>query len=172
MSFEQEKTAAESLVPPRPNLGPEPWPEPSGWPGTRGWAGLVVALIVAAVAWRAVRRRTAGAAVAVEAGPPPDDRDQSPGRRLIAASEVVRTALIEAFGPAWGSRTTEEVADDPTLAGRLDPAEVDRLVGLLREADRVKFGSAEPDAADDWEVWASGLASALAAGATSRRIGP
>jgi hypothetical protein len=169
MSLAQEATSATGLDPPRPNLGPEPWPEAPTGPGVWAWAGLT--LVVAALGWRMLRKRTPGPTPQGQASPIPTEPERSPSQRLVESSEAVRVALIGAFGPSWGSKTTEEIAADPALAGRLDPAEVDRLIELLLQADRVKFGSAEPDEAGDWEAWALGFASVLAAGATSRNIG-
>ena len=171
MIADQAEPSAESLVPPRPNLGPEPWPEPSRWPGAAGWWGAGLGLIVLILLLRARRRRKAKAPVPDEPPSRPVDSDGSPRQRLIASSEVVRGALIGAFGPAWGSKTTEEIGDDPTLLERFDPDQVDRLVAFLKGADRVKFASAEPETLDDWEAWASAFASGLAAGATSRGNG-
>ncbi len=85
--------------------------------------------------------------------------DGSPGQRLIASSEAVRGALIEAFGPAWGSKTTEEIGDDPALLERIDPDQVERLVAFLKGADRAKFASVEPDSLEDWEAWAASFVS-------------
>jgi MYXO-CTERM domain-containing protein len=166
----QEETSAESLVPPRPNLGPEPWPDSPRWPGAAGWWGVGLALICLLILWRRRRRKTRPA-VLVDLETTAIDPDSSPRQRLIASSEVIRSALIGTFGPAWGSKTTEEIDADPTLLERFEEAEIDRLVAFLKSADRAKFASAEPELVDDWEEWTASFVSGLAAGATSRSIG-
>lgn len=169
MTPDQEAGEAETLVPPRPNLGPEPWPEGTGWPGLAGWAGAGLALVLALAIWSRRRRRSRKGAPETS-GPIalPGEVDPTPRQRLIASSEVVRGALIGAFGPAWASKTTEEIAEEPGLAGRFDPPEVERLLAFLRLADRVKFAEAEPGTADDWEDWAGAFLSSMGAGTTSR----
>jgi hypothetical protein len=171
MNGEQEPTSAETLVPPRPNLGPEPWPEPSRWSDAAGWwgASLALILLILLALWR--RRRRGRSARPIEPPSPSIDPDGPPRQRLIASSEVIRGALIGAFGPAWGSKTTEEIGDDPSLGERIGAAEVERLVAFLRLADRAKFASSEPESPDDWEAWSAGFVEGLAAGATSRSIG-
>jgi hypothetical protein len=170
MIANQPDASAESLVPPRPNLGPEPWPESSRWPGPLGWSGAGLALAFLLILWRRRRRNTRSAAPEnLEAAT--IDPDRSPRQRLIASSEVVRSVLMDAFGPAWGSKTTEEIGDDPTLLERFDQAQANRLVTFLKVADRVKFASAEPDQVEDWESWASSFVSGLAAETKSKTIG-
>jgi hypothetical protein len=164
----QEETKGESLVPPRPNLGPEPWPEPDRWPGAVWW-GPGLALLV--VYWIGRRRRKAKPVISGEIQAEPVESDGSPRQRLIAASEVVRSALIGAFGPAWGSKTTEEIGADRTLLEFIEPDEVARLLGFLKGADRAKFASGEPDWPDDWEAWVASFVEGLGAGASSRSIG-
>jgi hypothetical protein len=131
------------LVPPRPNLGPDPIPGPSSTP-----ALVLVALLLALAAWRGVRwvrrRRLRGGRAAHPIMP--DIPAGSPRDRLIAGSEAVREALAARFGPAWGAKTTEELADRPELADRLGAERTARLVALLEAADRAKF--ADPDGLD------------------------
>jgi hypothetical protein len=171
MIASQKEASAESLIPPRPNLGPEPWNEAPQWPAAAGWVGSGLALICLFILWLRRRRRKAASVMPDAPRVPLVDPEGSPGQRLIASSEFVRSALIGAFGPAWGSKTTEEIGDDPTLLGRFDRAEVERLIGFLKSADRVKFASVEPILVDDWEAWATSFVSRLAAGAPSRGTG-
>ena len=57
----------------------------------------------------------------------------------------VREALIARFGPAWGAKTTEEIAAEPGLAAALGPERAAQLVRFLHAADRAKFaGDARP----------------------------
>jgi len=171
MIANQPDASAESLVPPRPNLGPEPWPDVHRWPVAAGWWASGLLLIFLFMLWWRRSRRKARLLVPADLRVPSIDPYGSPRQRLIASSEVVRSALMGAFGPAWGSKTTEEIGEGPTLLERLDQAQVDRLVLFLKVADRVKFALDEPDQVEDWEAWASSFASGLAAGAISKRIG-
>jgi len=158
-----DATSGESLVPPRPNLGPEPWPESSPWAGNIVFlVGFVVVLLIG---W--IRRKPRSIPPAKDHAPAVDF-DRSPVQRFVALSEAVRGALLARFGPAWGSKTTEEIGGDPALVSRLDPNDRDRLVAFLELADRVKFGSTEPESLDDWETWASAFVASVKAGATSR----
>ncbi|HWE36861.1 MAG TPA: hypothetical protein VG406_09875 [Isosphaeraceae bacterium] len=161
---------AAPLIPPRPNLGPEPWAE-EGNP--RGWvAWSVVALVVlAAVAVIVARRRGAKRRktskrqmVNISNGSLPTE----PRERLVAWSGRARGALVGRFGAAWGARTTEEIAADEALASLLDPGRFEGLVRLLRQADRAKFAGIGDDQGEDWEPWVAAFVAELAAGATSR----
>jgi hypothetical protein len=172
MASDAESTQSEGLVPPRPNLGPEPWPVPPGWTATAGWWVWSLALLLLIAGWRWRRGRSkAGSAGRASSPDPSLELDLSPRRRLIASSEAVRAALIGAFGPGWGSKTTEEIAAEPILAERLDPEEVGHLIEFLRQADRAKFAEDESYRFDDREEWVGSFVSAMAAGATSRIIG-
>jgi hypothetical protein len=169
MAPEQEAGGAETLVPPRPNLGPEPWPDAPGWLGVAGWWGSGLALMLLLVLWRRRRRRSrAGSSSLASPIDLPAEVEPTPRQRLITASVDVRGALIGAFGTTWASKTTEEIADEPKLAERFDPPEVERLVAFLRLADRVKFAEAEPSTPEDWEAWAIDFVSGLGNGATPR----
>jgi hypothetical protein len=183
------ETAA--LVPPYPNLGPEPMEE--GGPVVGWWlAAAALALgLSAIVAVLALRRRQGrahkvGGSTAKSSPPLPCPGDETDGReRLIALAEAVRAALVARFGEGWRAKTTEEVADAPDLRDALGPDAAARLVTFLRLADLAKFsgdrfdaegapdaGQREPAA---WYGSAAGLVSALAtpacggaAGARSR----
>ncbi len=163
MRERQGPEAEGPLIPPRPNLGPEPWPEPQGSTG-RAVGGLFALIgLVLLLAWRWRRRRKSDNLARqspVEAAL--DGADDDPRRRLIDSAEVARGALIAAFGPAWRSKTTEEIADDTRPPARFEPAEIARLVALLRLADRVKFASADPGPTDDWEAWSARFATRAA----------
>jgi hypothetical protein len=179
-----EPTLAKAvLVPPRPNLGPEPLP--------RRLDTLELALIVAAaalglmglaVALRRLGRQRRGmgpdpARPTLPEGPFATRREQ-----MAAWSGVVRETLSLRFGDRWRARTTEEIASDPGLAEALGPEAAARLVRFLAESDRAKFDDREglqsplsgdpPGPGLDLD-WVAGFiaASVPAAGARSRITG-
>lgn len=164
------QTKANPLVPPRPNLGPEPWAdEPAG----RGWtvaAGAGLAAL-AATAWLLARRRRKRRRIANDqmTNEQKNDAADGPGGRLAAWSGKARGALVERFGPAWGARTTEEIAADEGLAAALSAARFEGLVRLLREADRAKFAGVDGDQGEDWEDWVAAFVAELEAGAAGAR---
>ncbi|MEW4569749.1 hypothetical protein AB1L88_17945 [Tautonia sp. JC769] len=167
---------AEPIVPPRPNLGPEPWPDPA--PGGE-WAPVALALLIGLLAAglglgfrsrsrRRARRRAGGPGG--DRGPSSRQSGSSPEDRRIRRAEVLRDALVNAFGPSWNAKTTEEIGADPALPARLGPEASARAVAILAEADRAKFAgpSAGPpadggDEDDDDDRGLDGLLSSLAA---------
>ncbi len=161
----QEEAKAESLVPPRPNLGPEPWPEPTRWPGPAGWSGLAALVVVFGVGLRLrnLHRSLRKVSESLNSSIVADGLGASPRERLISNSEQVRDALIRTFGPSWGSKTTEEISQGAGLVERLDPAELGRLIEFLKLADRAKFAEAALETEEDWEAWSSGIVAQLSA---------
>ncbi len=178
-----EPTAANAL-PPRPNPGPDPWPEPDGWGDVLTFAGLALILTLAlsfAFVARRIRHRRDRAAATSEAlegqADGSEDAPVSPTQRLIETARTVRDALSARYGPAWESKTTEEIAialndlaqdnqdpergasegqngvdstdvsDDPDPVLPLD--DVRTLVDLLRQADHARFRVATPAEPDD-----------------------
>lgn len=162
-------TTPAAIAPPRPNLGPEPWSDPPGWGPALVPAAISLGFALILARWL-LRRRRAAKADAVR-GPSPAEAvvevDPSPRRLLIASSESVRTALIAAFGPTWGSKTTEEVAADLAVVERLGSERAKALVGFLRLADRAKFAGDESLAAEGAMSWAAGFVEALTAEAAA-----
>ena len=164
---------AGALVLPRPNLGPVPWSEPAPpWtPIGLAGAGMLAAAGAALVLRRWLRTRHLRRNLA-EHDPALDGPEaDAPDRRLIASSRAVRAALIAAFGPTWGSRTTEEVARDPDLAARLGPAAAGALVDYLRRVDHAKFAGDEAEDADHWIAAARAILAELARRPPPRRAG-
>jgi hypothetical protein len=155
---------AESLVPPRPNLGPEPWPEARSGRGTVLWLGLAVGFVLLMAGLRVWKQRRSrwirnAAATSIHLE---NHAEPSPRERLIAISEQVRDALIRTFGAPWGSKTTEEIGRGSALIERLEPTEVDRLIVFLKLADRAKFAEGEPELLEDWEAWSTAIVARLA----------
>jgi hypothetical protein len=174
-----ESTLAKAvLIPPRPNLGPEPLP--------RRLSTVELTLVVAAVLLGLLgllrglsrlrrRGRPRGAQadrLALPEGPFVTRREQ-----MAAWSGAVREAMALRFGTQWRARTTEEIEADAALAEALGPEHAERLVRFLAASDRAKFDDREglqsplPDDSPGLELdWLGGfVASSLpAAGARSR----
>ncbi len=158
------------LVPPRPNLGPEPWPEARVQERLALMvaigAGVVLLLFVAA--WLLRRRRPGGAKPSSgEAGPQP--AGDSPRARLLRLVVELRRALRQNFGPSMMARTTEELASDPELREALGDEQFESLVGLLARTDRWKFAPlSQDDPAESLEDEIQ-VCMALSTSLTSRR---
>jgi len=161
------------LTPPRPNLGPEPWRDE---PASALWIWLALAAAAClTIATVRRRRRTAGVPAFAQA-----EFNESPEVRLVALSDGLRAVLAARLGPAIRARTTEEIAADPRLAGRLDAEDLGRLAVILGACDRVKFSGPGADEAyrdrlPEWAQWAGSLDARFAAssrGADVRRQSP
>ena len=85
------------LVPPRPNLGPEPWSEErsSLWPLLG--VGLVLAALLAAAVWMISRRRRKRRAVSP---PQPVTSLDTPDAQLLSLAVQARETLATRFGPS------------------------------------------------------------------------
>ncbi len=159
-----------TLVPPRPNLGPEPSTNrPCRGAGSPRLA-IAITLLVAWI-WRRLLRRPGATGRGPAARPvafyPTANQDD-----VVALAETARAALVARFGAPWRARTTEEVAADSGLVEALGAGTVERLVALLRAADRSKFAVESPDLQrdDDAEAWALWVASFVAAAGASSTI--
>lgn len=135
---------AESLAPPRPNLGPEPL-EPGAILIQLASVLLIGAFILAALfalwRWRSRHRITS---------PTKPMIDDSPEARLIALRERARTILAARFGPTVRARTTEELADDARMAEALGNDNLVQLANLLHAGDRALFDrDSATEAGDD-----------------------
>ena len=161
-----------ALVLPRQNLGPEAWAEPMP---TWGWTELVLGLLVtSSLLGLAINRRRArlrrealGSNADLD---PVTDAILTPSRRLIASSSAVRLALIAEFGPTWGSRTTEEIAIDPTLTARLGSENAAKIVAYLQRVDRAKFADEEFVDVNEWIDSARDALSGLKPSLTRRSV--
>ncbi len=144
------------LVPPRPNLGPEPWTEPEVTPWLPLALGLA-ALAVLLLAWlrRRGARRVRGAVPATD-GPA---ADPTPRDRLVGLSETIRDALTAQFGHSCRAKTTEELSADERLAQLLGPDGFRELIQFLDRIDRLKFAPDRPgengeDLDEAFRTWA------------------
>ena len=158
------------IVLPRPNPGPEPWPE--GVNPLLGWLSLAFAPVVLIVAWRFRRARRSrprppdASSSAMEGSPTVPARD-----RLLGLAQAGREAMADRLGPTWGAMTTEEIAG--SISG-VDPAARTAALHLLDAADRVKFAGfeIEPGYFARAEAWAAeALAGLRPEGARSTRNG-
>lgn len=172
----QPGSADEPLLPPRPNLGPEPWQASNGidFGDTVVLALIVLILVsVALLAWRR-RHRSHRRATTKTPGLILESESLTPADRLVARAEAVREGLIAAFGPGWAARTTEEVAAAPELSHRIGADRASQVVALLTEADRAKFAGGEAsltqgetEEADRWVVEVVEALSATGASSTT-----
>jgi hypothetical protein len=164
---------ARSLVPPRPNLGPETWPKAVPLAGI--WLALLISAsaLLAWVLWRLVRR---GAARPGQGLATPDSADVTPRGRLVALSTSTKNALASRFGPAWRAKTTEELAAEPALREMLGPEPLQELIQFLDRIDRLKFAPERPnqdrqslhEELADWNPRIAGLISRIQAKTNGR----
>ncbi len=167
------------LVPPRPNLGPEPLPPSRLSTGPLVLGGLALAFLIAiALVARRRRRPRRSRTTATQAPPRARNGDpSSPRDRMIDWSDAVREALVARFGPAWRAKTTEEIAVEDALVPALGDEQAALLVRFLAAADRLKFAqegepAREPAAhsVEDWEPWVAAFV-IPEAGASSKTKG-
>jgi Domain of unknown function (DUF4381) len=131
------EVSPKGLVPPRPNLGTEPWPSEPPIVLYLSTAGLVIALaIVGLFLWRLRRRRSRTAPRSLPTAIAPD---ASPRGQMVALSASLRDALTHQFGTSWRAKTTEELATDSRLEELLGIDELKELSRFLDHVDQLKF---------------------------------
>jgi hypothetical protein len=130
-------TAPGGLVPPRPNLGPEPWSE-SQSPQV-ALIALTLLVLMAAAAIYAIWRRRRNARRNDDKRPPVDRPDATARERLIGLSGSLREALSDRFGPAYRARTIEELFADSQLGEALGVEPLEQLTHFLVQVDQLKF---------------------------------
>ena len=155
---------ARVLVPPRPNLGPEPWSEErsSLWPLLG--VGLVLAALLAGAVWIISRRRRRRRAVST---PQPVASLDTPDAQLLSLAVQARETLVTRFGPSLRARTTEEISNDAVVKEALGDDHFQSLIRLLSTADHWKFASAPENGQTEslleelphWSAWQSTLLS-------------
>ncbi len=166
---------ARSLVPPRPNLGPETWPKTVPLAGY--WIALSIAsaVLIAWALWRFVRR---GAARPGQGALAIDSADVTPRGRLVALSTSTKNALATRFGPTWRAKTTEELAAEPALSEMLGPEPFQELIQFLDRIDRLKFAPERPnqhrqslqEELADWNPRIAGLITKIQAKPNGRHV--
>lgn len=154
-----ETSLSTPILPPRPNLGPEPLGEPR-WPVEFLAIVLVLLVLLGVLAWRLRLRREKFRRKPRTITPESTiDREADVSAESTELPDLVRQcrrALVARFGNHLGARTTEEIGKDPELAEHLGHELVGELVQLLQEADRIKFaGISAPVASEHWRRWAS-----------------
>ena len=158
------------ILPPRPNLGPEPWPVSDD---SALWWLLSAVPVGLFVAWWCVRRRQV-AETGKQAAPRINSAAVTASDSLIHLTDQVREAMSRHLGSSWGAMTTEEIAIElPRIEG-IDPSLCSRTIVYLLAADSAKFAGGEilSDRFAEAELWAAELLSALSkAGARSSQSG-
>jgi hypothetical protein len=128
---------ARGLVPPRPNLGPEPWSASKSVIPFTLFAAIVISVLLAWFVRRVLVRRRLGKQVGELSNQ--DLPDSSPRGQLLAHSAALRDVLAHQFGSSWRAKTTEELAGEPGLAHRLGFDQLTELIRFLDQTDRLKF---------------------------------
>lgn len=144
------------FVPPRPNLGPEPWSQTSETIQLAVWFGLILSVVVMAALFVKRLRRSRQVNQTRPGETTPALPDSSPPARLLALALEVREALALKFGPSMRALTTEEISEDPRVRSTLGTERHRNLVRLLRATDQLKFAP-ELDAIPQ-HVWLDELA--------------
>jgi hypothetical protein len=144
---------ARGLIPPRPNLGPEPWREPDPTPG------LLLALCLSALAgllaiWLWRRRRTLGTRGTGASTNGPPAAEPTPRDRLVGLSETIRDALTAQFGPSCRAKTTEEISADERLTQLVGEESFRDLILFLDRIDLLKFA---PDRSENHDEELGGI---------------
>ncbi len=165
-----------SLVPPRPNLGPESTLDSPPFVNLWTAAGILVTslLLIAVASWiriRRVRGRPRGV-VAVSRGAP----DDTPRGHFVALSQSIRETLTAQFGTSWRAKTTEELSADSQLEQVLGKEPLEELIRFLDQVDRLKFAPERPrhhvDSLDDelaaWKPKVADLVEKIRAKANGR----
>ncbi len=155
-----EETPKAGLRPPRPSPAPERWPEPVRdlriwwWISGLGGFGLIL------MAWAALSVRR-GRVAAEEPVRTEDEEPGTPSERVLRAARALRGLLSERFGALSLARTVEEIAESQELQEALGVERFDAMMGVLQEADRVKF--ADEAASEDQGVEAEAAVEACRA---------
>jgi hypothetical protein len=135
------------LVPPRPNLGPEPWTDEQPISVVAVATVAMISLLLAWVFWRLLKRGRARAAKRAVLGA--IQSDTTPRGQFLALSDSIREALFRQFGSAWRAKTTEELSADPQLEHALGQEPLQELILFLDQVDRLKFA---PERSNHYEA--------------------
>ncbi|HKI17023.1 MAG TPA: hypothetical protein VKA15_04055 [Isosphaeraceae bacterium] len=130
-------TARRGLVPPRPNLGPEPWSETQSMRAV--YVALALGVILASAALYGVWRHRRIARGKAKKRPAAERQGATASERLIGLSGSLRAALTDRFGTSYRARTTEELSADLELGQLLGGESFEQLIQFLDQIDRIKF---------------------------------
>ena len=138
------------LVPPRPNLGPEPWSDAQSLAVAFILATALGGLLIAWVFW-IWRKKTKARTRSDHKTLSP--HDATPQGRLVACSSSIRETLADRFGTAWRAKTTQELATEDTLVEVLGEEQLDELIRFLDFVDHLKFAAdARPTTMNHWRA--------------------
>lgn len=155
----------DATLPPRPNLGPEPWPDPAR---PSAWWVLLALPFFGLAAWRFRRVNARSNPLAVGRHLDEDDASLPADQRLARLADRVRDRLAERFGSGWAAMTTEQL--HLALLAGVPIAEFPSAdaVSLFHAADRAKFANwpVADDHLGEAEAAAARVLGALADGAT------
>jgi hypothetical protein len=129
---------ARTLIPPRPNLGPEPWTKA---PALDPLWLLTIIPVAGLVIWALGKRLRRGFSRAGKKSATSLQPDTTPRGRLVALSMSTKNALAARFGSNWRAKTTQELAIEPMLAELLGSETLGELITFLDRIDRLKFAS-------------------------------
>jgi hypothetical protein len=130
--------APRGLVPPRPNLGPEPWSEAQPIPEVLlGLLLILGCVLLGGFFWRWLRH---GRTRSKRGELAPEDRpDATPRERLVALSNSIREAMTVQYGTTWRAKTTEELSENTQLVQAVGPEGFEELIRFLDQVDHIKF---------------------------------
>ncbi len=130
-------TAPHGLVPPRPNLGPEPWSETQSMRAV--YVALALLVILSSATLYGVWRHRRSVRAKGEKRPLFDQPDATPRQRLIGLWGSLREALADRLGASYRARTTEELGADEKLGELLGEELFNQLIHFLDQIDQLKF---------------------------------
>jgi hypothetical protein len=143
------------ILPPRPNLGPEPLP-PLDDPSYPSFAWIVGAALLALgfLFWAvyARRRKRPASKRGPETPPDPHEPVDIAADSLLSAAERARMLVASRFGRDRLAFTTEELTSDSAIALALTSTTRARLEALLQAADHAKFAPRD-DVSLDGQGW-------------------
>ncbi len=169
------KVGPRGILPPRPNLGPEPWQDSQSINGNVLALAVLALLILGWQVFRWLRRR--------QSRLNPDDLayqhrpDATPRDRLVGLSNSIRETLTVQYGSTWRAKTTKELAADTQLVQTVGPEGFDDLIRFLDRVDLLKFAPERTDQDHEslereltvWEPRVIALKSKIRARPTARR---
>lgn len=144
------------ILPPRPNLGPEPWDDRS-FTDLFIIIAFVLFVINALLFIYKLLMDIRGSARSNRSSSTENPANDDPKAVWVAWSNRVRAALDREFGAGHSARTTEEIEGDSAIKTGMNADRRDRLIAFLRAADQAKFGgesiALDPETRSIWDDW-------------------